>query len=115
MSHGEMTNHFHDHNHFLAVRDALVMIKLGVHLNTASNTAGHYHNVNFMKLTNQVKKIIDSTKTFHETYDLKDTALSTGKKQLPDWYYKSSKKEGPARDVRVDKIIKLVKERYNIK
>jgi len=106
---------FQGHNHFFAVRDALVLIKLGVNSNTGINIAANYHDVNLVKLTDQVNSIINSTKVFYKTYDLKDVDFSTGTEQLPDFYFESVEKEGDAGDIRVDKITKLIKERYNIK
>ncbi|MBA7706869.1 hypothetical protein ES703_115727 [subsurface metagenome] len=106
---------FHGHNHYFAVRDSLVLIKLGVNLKVAISSAMNFHDVNLTRLTGQVNNIISATDMFYNTYDLKDVDFSTGTEQLPDFYFKSVEKEGDAGDIRVDKIIKLVKERYNIK
>jgi len=106
---------FQGHNHFFAVRDALVMIKLGVNSNVAVISSRKYHDVNLVKLTKMVDNIIDSTENFYKTYDLKDIDFSTGTNQLPDFYFKAIEKEGDAGDIRVKKIIDLIKERYNIK
>jgi len=106
---------FQGHNHFFAVMDALVMIKLGVNSNIAISTARKYHDVNLLKLTKMVDNIISSTKNFYDTYDLKDIDFSTGTERLPDFYFEAIEKEGDAGSIRVETITNLVKERYNLK
>ncbi|MBA7666794.1 hypothetical protein ES703_74876 [subsurface metagenome] len=108
-------DHFHDHNTMFAVRDSLVMIKLGVNSKIAVSIARNYHDVNLIKLTDKVNGIIEATGSFYKTYDLKDVDFCTGTEQLPHWYFEAVEKEGAAGDVRVKKIKDLVKERYNIK
>lgn len=103
-----------DHNYNFAIRDTLVMIKLGVNVDVAIHKAKIYHSVKLKKLTKRVEGILRSTKAFYETYDLKSVDFSTGSEPPPNWFFEAVEKEGCAGDVRVNHITNIVKERYNI-